>query len=183
MALATDPSDLRTSAPAQTQAAMTRMIRRAIALAPAAAALVLAALLAGCSNFVAATPPSFVELSDQRPSYDYRALTADGVVLAIRAIDNDPKGDLAFWVEAIENRMRGTGGYALIEKRTVKCLDDHTGTQLRFGHDEGKDPHLYYLTVFVTDKRIFLLEAGGTKAQIERYDAPIEWSVTHFKPR
>lgn len=138
----------------------------------------------GCGRpFVAATPASFVELEDQQPAFDYRATSADGVVMAIRAIDNRPKGDAAFWLQALENRMQGTDGYALLGRREVTCLDGHKGTQLRYGRDEGSTPHLYVITLFVTDARIFVLEAGGTRTQVERYAAPIDWAVANFRPQ
>lgn len=148
--------------------------------------LVLAASLAafaGCRPFVPATPPGFVELEDRYSSSEYRATTADGVVIGIRAFDNEPKGERAFWVRAIENRMRDSGGYALIEKREVKNRGGLTGTELRFGHDEGDEPYLYRLTIFVTDKRVFLVEAGGTKAQMERQAEQIDWALLNFLQR
>ena len=115
----------------------------------------------GCSSFVAATPPQFVELPDSK-EYDYRATSADGLVLAVRAIDNEPVGSLAFWSEVIERRLRDTEGYALLEKKDVSSLKGEAGSQLRFGRDVGGAPHLYNVTIFVTKKRIFLLEAGGS---------------------
>ena len=138
----------------------------------------------GCSSrpFVPATPTSFVELKNQY-TYDYRATTPEGVVLGARAIDNDPKGDLAFWSQAVELRLRNLGGYALLEKKDVSCLGGLKGTQLRFGHDEESRPHLYYVTLFVTDKRIYVLEAGGEKSQMERYADAIDWSVRNFRPK
>lgn len=151
-------------------------------LCAALCALALAAPMAGCSRpFEPATPSSFVELDDQGPTYDYRATTADGVVLAARAVDNDPEGTPAFWVEAVERRMQSAGGYTLLEKREVSCQEGLKGTQLRFVQGVSKEPHLYYVTVFVTKKRIFVLEAGGTKEQIERFEEPIAWSITNFK--
>ena len=41
---------------------------------------------------------------------EYRATTADGVVIGIRNVDNDPKGELSFWSRALENRMREAYG-------------------------------------------------------------------------
>src|SRR5262245_40224940 len=97
-----------------------------------------AVLLAGCGrSFTPATPPGFVDLGDHYGSDEFRAATADGVVIGIRAFPNDPKGEIAFWQRAIENRMRDMGGYALIEKREVKNRAGGTGTELKFGHDEG----------------------------------------------
>lgn len=142
---------------------------------------ILALGLTACGRpFVAATPPGFVDLGDRYGRAEYRAATADGAVLGVRAFDNDPKGDLGFWTRVLENRMRETGGYALLEKRPVKAgaLD---GTLLRFGHDEGKDAHLYYLTVLVDDAHVFLLEAGGPRGQLERLGPQIEWSTRNFR--
>src|SRR5262245_6318479 len=77
----------------------------------------LAALLAGChSAFVTSAPKGFVEL-DEASAYDFRATTADGVVLAVRELDNDPQAELGFWARAVENAMRQRGGYALLEAR------------------------------------------------------------------
>jgi|RhiMethySRZTD1v2_1073278.scaffolds.fasta_scaffold123702_2 hypothetical protein len=144
----------------------------------------LGALLAsatGCGpSFQAGTPPGFVELEDQT-QYDYRATNADGLVIAAREIKHEPKGTLDFWTKAIENQMRQRGGYALIETRDVKNAGGVAGKQLRFGHDEGTKPHLYYVTLFVTDSKLYLLESGGTKEQIDRHAAELDWTVQNFR--
>ncbi|HSO00691.1 MAG TPA: hypothetical protein VLS89_20505 [Candidatus Nanopelagicales bacterium] len=148
---------------------------------------VLLALLAGVSAgcglpYTPATPPGFVELEDRYEDDEWRATTAEGVVLGIRAFDNEPKGDLGFWSKVVESRMRESGGYALLEKRDMKSRSGLPGLQMRFGHDEGRTPHLYYLTLFVDDDLVYLLEAGGTKAEVERQQAQIDWSVRNFLP-
>ncbi|MBK7580983.1 MAG: serine/threonine protein kinase [Myxococcales bacterium] len=143
--------------------------------------LVAGLALAGCGHsFEATTPPGFVELEDQE-AYDYRATTADGLVIAVREIDHEPKGSMAFWTRAIENRMRQRGGYALLGTRDVKTAGGLDGKQLRFGHDESGKPHLYYVTLFVTDKYIFLLEAGGTKELVEKQSAELDQAVQGFR--
>jgi hypothetical protein len=137
--------------------------------------------LAGCGHaFEAATPPGFVELEDQE-AYDYRATTADGLVIAVREIKHEPRGQMDFWTRAIENRMRQRGGYALLGTRDVKTKAGVDGKQLRFGHDESGTPHLYYVTLFLTDKHIFLLEAGGTKEQMDKHASEIDYAVVNFK--
>jgi hypothetical protein len=141
------------------------------------------ALAAGCRPYVPATPPGFVDFSEKyedRDGHEYRATTADGMVLGVRAFDNEPKGEIAFWIRAIENKMRDTSGYALLQTRDVKDLDGNPGKQLRFGHDESGVPHLYYVTVFTNDKRVFLLEAGGTKDLVEKHADQVEWAITNF---
>jgi hypothetical protein len=147
------------------------------------ATLLFALALTGCGHsFEAATPPGFVELDDQH-DYDYRATTADGLVIAVREIDNDPKGAMEFWTRAIENTMRQRGGYALLGTHDVKDKNGLAGKQLRFGHDENGTPHLYYVTVFLTDKTIFLLEAGGTKELVEKHATEIAYAVENFQTK
>lgn len=145
--------------------------------------LLAALVLGGCGhNFNAATPKGFVELEDQEDvGYDYRATTADGLVISVREIDNDPEGPIEFWSRAIENSMRQRGGYALLEKRDVKNVDGLAGKQLRFGHDEASKPDLYYVTLYVTPKKLFVLEAGGSKQQMESHEAQLDWSVKNFR--
>lgn len=139
-----------------------------------------ALLASACgASFTQPTPPGFVELEDQE-AYDFRATTADGLVISVREIDHEPKGEMSFWTRAIENHMRQRGGYALLGSRSVKNADGLDGTQLRFGHDEQATPHLYYVTLFVTDSRIFLLEAGGTKELMERHADQIDWAIKNF---
>jgi len=139
-------------------------------------------LLAGCGpSFQAATPPGFVVLDEDYDNYGYRATSADGLVLAVREIEHDPKGDLKFWVRAIENEMRGRGGYALLETKPIKNAQGLSGQQLWFGHDEGQNPHLYMVTAFVTDDWIYLLEAGGTKEQVDKQRQQISWAIDNFQ--
>lgn len=138
--------------------------------------------LAGCGRpFVPATPGSFTELNEQR-DYDYRAASAEGVVIGIKAYPNDPRVDLAFAEKAYEQQMRSSG-YALLEKRDVKAISGLAGKQFRFGHDEDKNPHLYYVTLFVTDDHVFILEAGGLKDNMLRYEAPLGWHIQNFRPQ
>jgi hypothetical protein len=133
-----------------------------------------------------ATPKGFVDL-DQGGTYDQRATTADGLVLAGREIENDPEGDLAFWAHAVENQMRMRGAYALLSKRNVKTFEGHEGVELRFGHDEGNKPHLYTVALYVTqgnfwcDGTIYLIEAGGPKELVEKNQPSIDWAIRHAR--
>jgi hypothetical protein len=135
-------------------------------------------LAASCSPLVV-TPPGFVSLDSDDSQYDYRATTPDGLVISARELDHDPEGALSFWVDAIKNKMRDRGGYALIGEQDVKTQKGLAGKLLRFGHDEGKVPHLYSVAVFVTmgswlsTGSIYLVEAGGTKELVEKNDAKI----------
>jgi hypothetical protein len=133
-------------------------------------------------SFEATTPPGFVELDEESERYQYRATNADGLVLAVRELDNEVDGGPEFWVKAVQNSMRERGGYALLGSAKVRSADGVDGTQLRFGHDEdsGK-PHLYYVAVFVTNGKILLFEAGGTKELVTKHAATIDAAVRGFR--
>jgi hypothetical protein len=141
-------------------------------------------LLAGCGRpFVPATPPGFVDLGDRYGRNEYRATTADGVVIGIRAFDNDPKGEASFWSRTLERRMREMAGYALLDKRDVATASGLKGVQMRFGHDEGKTPYVYTLALFVTDDKVFVIEAGGSKDEVTKQDGQIAWAIRNFAPK
>src|SRR5687767_7876587 len=91
--------------------------------------LLLAALtLGGCSSYDLTPPAHFVELHDQESSsYDLRTVNADGVVLAVREVDNDASGTLSFWTDAIKNRLRTVRGYALVEEKPVQAASGEPG--------------------------------------------------------
>ena len=139
----------------------------------------LLALATGCTPTFSA-PPGFVEL-DPAGSHDFRAVTADGLVIAGREIDNDPGGDLAFWTRAVEHQMRFRGGYALLEKRPVKNRAGEAGIELRFEHDEGKTPHLYYVALFVKGDWIYVVEAGGTRELVQKGERQIAWATENVR--
>jgi hypothetical protein len=153
----------------------------------AARALALTALVAlsACGRpYEVATPEGFVDLGDRYEHGDdeYRASTADGVVLGVRSWDNDPKVDLALASRALENRVRQGQGYALLEKKEVAARDGTKGSWMRFGHDESGAPHLYEVALFVTDDHVHVFEAGGKKDLMERAAASIAWAIAHFDP-
>ncbi len=139
-------------------------------------------LMACGPSFVSQTPTGFVELEEDYSRYDYRATTAEGVVIAVREIDNEAKGESEFWLTAIKNQIRDRGGYRLLEEVPVKSADGIAGVPLQFGHDDGNNkPHLYYLAVFVTPKKIWLVEAGGTKELMTKEATKVAGSVANFK--
>lgn len=136
--------------------------------------LALAATFVGCAPLLTA-PPGFVEIEGE--PYDYRASNADGLVISVRKIDHDPKGDLKFWARALENELRLGRGYALLSTRDVKTAKGLSGKELRFGHDEGASPHLYWVTLFVTESTLYVVEAGGTKALVETHQRELETAI------
>lgn len=147
---------------------------------PLFAALLLT--LAGCSGFALRPPEHFVELEEPEWSgFALRAVNADGVVLGVREVDNDPSGSLTFWTDAIRNRLRTVRGYALVEERSVKAATGQVGHQLLLGRDEGSQTYDYWVTVFVTDRRVLVVEAGGRREEFDRVQHAIRRAIDGFE--
>lgn len=143
---------------------------------------------AGCApHFKLPTADDFGVLEDSYP-YDFRAVTPDGLVMAVREFKYEKKqGELPFWVKAIVNEVRNDRGYALLEEKSVTTKAGLTGTQLRFGMDRDGEAHEYLVTVFAVDKgkklRLYVLEAGGREALVKAHRAQIDWSISEFVGR
>ncbi len=145
---------------------------------------VLAALLAvGCGRpFYIKTAPGFVPLAHQSGyAYDYRATTPEGVVLAVRVIDDEDRGDLAFWSQALTLQLRDVSGYALLETSDVISRDGTKGKLLKLAHDEDNKPYAYWVGVFLAQGRLFIVEAGGAKDTFERAKPNVEWMLKTLK--
>ncbi len=155
-----------------------------------ACALVTLVGTAACGRpFDVKTPPGLVELDDQGPAYEYRAIAPEGVVVGVKVVDVGDKGDLAFWTRATSLRMRQLDGYAALGDSDVKSRNGIAGHEMRFGHDEGGKPYVYTLRVFVKPKscflcggsRLFIVETGGPKAEVDRYQQALDWTEASLK--
>jgi hypothetical protein len=154
--------------------------------------LTLCCLLAGCgAPFQITADPSFIVLDDSYP-YDYRATTPDGLVLAVRKFENTrPHGDLDFWMKAIENRLRLDEGYALLNSEEIRTSSGLRGRRLDLGMDRDEQTYIYWVTVFVTERRallkkksrVYVVEVGGTQEQVRAHQVKLEASLAGFIAR
>jgi hypothetical protein len=146
--------------------------------------LLLAASALACGRpFKVETAPGFVELENQSDSsdYAYRATTPEGVTFGVRVIDDEKRGDLAFWMRALTLQLHDVTGYAMLETADVKSNDGTPGKLLKLGHDEDGKPYLYWLAVYMAQSRLYVVEAGGTKEQMERARPQVDWMMKSVK--
>ena len=123
------------------------------------ASLSLGAAACGPSVNVA-TPPGFAVL-DKQKEYTYRAMSADNVVLGVRAEKNDPFGPLSFWADALDRKLQNSGYAPEGAAAPVRSAGGLDGTLLKYTHDRNRRPHKFWIAVFVTDSRVWVVEAGG----------------------
>ncbi|MBI5532931.1 MAG: serine/threonine protein kinase [Deltaproteobacteria bacterium] len=148
--------------------------------------LALAAWMAGCGGhpFDARVAPGFVEVKEEDPAYDFRAVAPEGVAVAVRSEPlKDAPADVAFWERAVTLRMRELEGYALLGARDVKSADGTAGRELTFGHDQEGKPSVYRIRLFVRGSNLFIIEAGGAKEQMDRFASNVEWMLAQIQLR
>ena len=141
----------------------------------------LATSLFACGpGFGLKTPDGFVELEDQK-EFAFRATTAQGIVMAVRVEPNRPKGNLGFWSDAIDLKLRNIG-YTAAEANEIKTKSGAKGKQLRYTRTIYDRPHIFWFTVFVTDVDVFVIETGGDERNFTKVKDDIAKSIEGFIP-
>jgi hypothetical protein len=121
------------------------------------------------------TPDGFATLGDDA-SYSYRATSAKGVVLTTRTEPNDVAANTEFWAEALDAKLRAKG-YAAEAPRKVKTARGLAGTQMRYTTSHGGREHRYWVTVFATKKKVFVVEAAGDKEPFDKSSGVVESAI------
>ena len=139
---------------------------------------------AGCHPSVRLqAPDDFAELGAGKDArYDFRAASAQGVVLAVRSEANDPRANVDFWADAIDVRMR-RDGYAAEAKKDVVSASGLPGKQLRYSREEERRVYRYWLTVFATGDHVYIVEAGGDKDSFDPAEKTVERAVLSLRAR
>lgn len=131
-------------------------------------AIVAAVSLTGCITRTMTLPPGFVRIEDANVGqYAVRGMSADGVMIALRAEKNPQNGNLAFWSQAIATQMVSGRGYKAAGSEDVTSAAGTPGRLLTFTLQKQGVQFTYLLTVFVQGDEILLGEAGGKSGDVE----------------
>jgi hypothetical protein len=142
-------------------------------------ALLLAALLTGMSAAGCGpgarleTPAGFAVLGDQT-EYIYRSTSAEGVVIAIRSEKNLPKGNLDFWADAIDRQLQNQSYQPDGKGTEVRAASGQPGRQMRYTRDNQGRSYRFWVTVFATEDKVWLIEVGGDR---DHFKGKIEAAV------
>lgn len=129
-----------------------------------AAALALAAL-AGCgADYTLDAPAAFRRYHD---ADDLRLITPDGVRVAAREVENEPRADLPFWVDAMKRHL-DERGYAFAREDCFTTTAGWKGCTLDFLLPYGAEDWVMSETLFVVGDTLVLVEAT---APYERFAA------------
>jgi hypothetical protein len=158
-----------------------RIAARRTALAVVGFAL--ASFAAGCASFAINTPSGFGQLRDQRAQhYDYRAVSAYGVALAVRVVPNAERGNLEFWSEVVDRHLQHGGVYHPAGSVDVRTSTGLQGRRLAYAFGDPQSGQTYWVTVFVTPRKVYLVEAGGGVDAFTRARDNVERSIQSFRP-
>jgi hypothetical protein len=131
---------------------------------------------AACTHGARLSTPSGFATLDEGGDYSYRATNAKGVVLATRTQPNDVKANTEFWAETLDAKLRDRG-YSVDGTRNVKTAKGLAGTQLRYTTTKDGREHRYWVTVFATAKKVFVVEAAGDKDPFDKSVAAVESAI------
>ncbi|MFO0659040.1 MAG: hypothetical protein U0165_04320 [Polyangiaceae bacterium] len=124
-------------------------------------------------------PASYAKMPSSK-TCSFKAANAKGVVVAVRTQDNDLKGNADFWAESIDQRMREQGYDGDTTIRDVQAKSGLVGKQMRYSRTQQGREYRYWLTVFVADSRVFVVEAGGDKETFDPATTEVENAVASF---
>lgn len=140
-------------------------------------AVLLSVSAAACTHGARlATPAGFATLGEDA-TFSYRATSARGVVLATRTQDNDVEANTQFWTEALDLKLRDKG-YVADGTKNVKTARGLDGTQLRYTTTKNGRAHRYWITVFTTKKKVFVVEAAGDKDAFDKAAPAVEIAIS-----
>ena len=110
--------------------------------------------------------------STWRKARRYRAASPDGVLLRARGVKHDPRASVAFWREAVRERMVAAG-YRVVRDEEVQ-ISGHDGGVLELQAPLGDEDWTYQITFLPLGRRIAVLEAAGEVGRFEGRRAAIE---------
>jgi hypothetical protein len=102
------------------------------------------------------TPKGFAAYIDAEP---YRAISAEGVRLRARLIENDPEQSLEFWREALRVKMERAGYAKLAEERFDAPSGE--GAYFEWAAPVNGEDWVYMTAISLEEGQIVLVEAAG----------------------
>jgi len=131
---------------------------------------------AACTHGARLSTPNGFATLEESGGYSYRATSAKGVVLATRTEPNDVKANTEFWAETLDATLRDKG-YVADGTRNVKTAKGLAGTQLRYTTTKNGREHRYWVTVFATTKKVFVVEAAGDKEPFDKSVSAVDGAI------
>ncbi len=143
--------------------------------------LALLALLAsacGPPPYKMEVPSSFKRFEDVN---EFKMITADGVMLKARQVDNYPEATLEFWTSAMEKHLEAQG-YVVKSKECFKNAKGRDGCTVDFMLPHGAEDWILSETLFVVDDKIVLVETAGPFDRFASIEDELKKALKTFDP-
>ena len=136
---------------------------------------------------VACGPPAYTyrppeSFKQYEKSREFKFITANGVMLKAREVENYPHAELAFWTDALRRHLESRGYILKAQNQFTTTAGQETCT-LSFVLPHGAEDWVLSETIFVVDDTIVLLEAAGPFDQFVKIEKEYEESLKTFDPR
>jgi hypothetical protein len=126
---------------------------------------------AGPTRRVSAPTPEGFSAYKKQNYGTMRAASPDGVMYRVRAVPHKPEATVAFWQEAVRERMQGAG-YELLEQGLFDSAAG-PGFVMRFAAPYGPLDFSYDIAVVPVSGRIYIAEAVGEVGAVAARSAAI----------
>lgn len=148
--------------------------------APGTLVAVLALLVAACGGptYSMRPGPSFKRYEQ---SDSLKLITATGVRVKAREVENCPVAELPFWQDALERHLVARG-YTLTSKETFTTEGGLPAATLAFMLPYGAEDWVLSETIVVAGERVVLVEAAGPYALFQPVEAELRASLRTFDP-
>ena len=135
-------------------------------------------IIVGCEdrNFVFNAPAGFAEFTKERSSY--KAISSDGIRLKVYTIKSDHSGDVKMWKNAVEFYLKGLGYHPILQKDIAAA--NLNGSYSEYSYRYYGENYIYSLALFVKEKSICIIEAGGKVAYYKKRRDSILKSISEF---
>lgn len=134
---------------------------------------------AGC------TPRHNLSLPGAFARYDHgdpnRWVTAEGVVLRAREVEDPPKATLAFWTEALVHHLERRG-YRVSKPVPFRTNGGVEAQRIDALTHRGAEDWLLVTALYVVGERLLLVEATGPWTQLQPMDASLQKALAGFEP-
>lgn len=97
-----------------------------------------------------------------------------------RTEKNDLRGNTDFWSESIDLKLT-RAGYTKQADKEVTTARGLKGRQLRYAVERRGREHRYWVTVFLKDDRVVLVEAAGDSEHFGAAEATVERSIATLR--
>jgi hypothetical protein len=129
--------------------------------------LIALSVMPGCDDEASLIlPKQFIETKTYSENLYYvtRGISADECVISLQQQVNPKNGTLEFWTKSSLRELKSRG-YTLVKSESVHNQQDIAGQFLQFTRKEMS----YWLTIFVDQETILLVEAGGPSKRLSSY--------------